>query len=402
MQAAVTASRRSVKAQTMTVMSSTPPSPAEPLSLEFSIAQRATLAAVAPSSAQRNRVAASLQPYAPTAAGDGKPDVLVAFDRALRGEVREQLGDTGDGLHTSWDGRGLRVVHEGAGCRLLFDGAQAAALVELEAGFAWWRAWTAVVRPLLSIPIAANGAVVTHAAAVTHEGRGIAIAGWSESGKTEVALALCERGAQFVSDKWTALADDGSLHAMPVPAGLRAWTVPHLPQLRRSLSAGQRARAGAGRAATNAIERVAGRSGGQAVTAAFSAARGAAALASRVSLSPTALGGGVEAPLRAKLDLLVVLRATSGQPRAHELDIETACRRLLTTTAYERRALDALDARSRYCGAGAVPGHGGLAAREQDIMRRVLAGCRVIELAAPFPADPRPAADAVLRQLRRA
>jgi len=386
----------------MTVMSSTPPSSAEPLSLEFSIAQRATLAAVAPSSAQRDRVAASLQPYAPTAPGDAPPDVLVAFDRPPDGEVGEHLGDTGDGLHTSWDGRGLRIVHEGAGCRLLFDGPEAAMLVELEHGFPWWRAWSAAVRPLLSIPIAAGGAVVTHASAVTHEGRGIAIAGWSESGKTEVALALCERGARFVSDKWTALADDGSLHAMPVPAGLRAWTVPHLPQLRRSLSTGQRARAAAGRAATGAIERVAGRTGGQALTAAFAAARGAAALASRVSLSPAALGGDAEAPLRANLDLLVVLRATAGEPRARELDTETACRRLLTTTAYERRALDALDARSRYCGAGAVPGHAGLVAREEEIMRRVLAGCRVVELAAPFPADPRPAADAVLQQLRGA
>ena len=350
MQAAVTTSRRSVKAHTMTVMSSTPPSAAEPLSVTFSIAQRSTLAAVAPTSPQLDRVAASLQPYAATPGDGDPPDVLVAFDRPLDGEVSEHLGDTGDGLHTSWDGHGLRIVHEGASCRLSFGGSEAAALVELEDGFPWWRAWSAAVRPLLSIPIAARGAAVTHASAVTHEGRGIAIAGWSESGKTEVALALCERGARFVSDKWTALADDGSLHAMPVPAGLRAWTVPHLPQLRQQPQP-RAARAGGGRphgrGRRRARRRARGRPGGDgrvrgrarrggAGEPGVAVARGAhrrrrrAAAAARTSTCSWCCG-----PRRAT-------------PRATELDADTACRRLLTTTAYERRALDALDARSRY------------------------------------------------------
>lgn len=358
---------------------------------------------VAPTTQQLERVAASLQPYAPGRADDEPPDLLVAFERPIDDEIGEHLGDAGDGLHTAWDGRGLRLLHEGAGCRLLFDDPSAAALIELEPGYPWWRAWSGAVRPLLSIPIAARAAVVTHASAVTLDGRGIAIAGWAESGKTEVALALCERGASFISDKWTALAADGTLHAMPVPAGLRAWTVPHLPELRRSLGAAQRTRAAAGRVAAGAVERVAGRGGGPAVTAAFAAVRSAAALASRVSLSPADLRGGGEAErLSADLELLVVLRATTGRPAVAELDHEQACRRLLTTTAYERRMLDQIDARSRYCGGDGIPGYADLRAREERVLRELLAGCRVIELAAPFPADPRPAADAVLEVLRGA
>ncbi|MEA2221392.1 MAG: hypothetical protein QOJ35_4018, partial [Solirubrobacteraceae bacterium] len=143
--------------------------------------------------------------------------------------------------------------------------------------------------------------------------------------------------------------------------------------------------------------------GGRAATAAFAAARGAAALASRVALSPADLrGAGEGALLSADLELLVLLRATPGPPAVRVLDREQACRRLLTTTAYERRVLDQLDARARYCGGAGIAGYGELHAREAQLLRAVLAGCRVVELAAPFPADPRPAADAVLAHLRGA
>ena len=355
----------------------------------------------APAARHLDRVAGSLAPYVPGPTGTARPDVAVRFDARLADPVVEHLGDAGDGLHTSWDGRGLRLEHEGAACRLRFDDPAAAALLQLEPGFPWWRAWAGVARPLLSIPIAARGAVVAHASAVTLDGRGIAIAGWAESGKTEVALALCERGARFVSDKWTALATDGTLHAMPVAAGLRAWTVPHLPQLRRSLSAAQRTRAAAGRTVSRAVERAGGRAGGRAATAAVGAARGAAGLAGRVSLSPAELRDAGDSPW-AELELLVLLRASAGAPAVRELDREQACRRLLTTTAYEQRPLDELDARARYCGGAGIAGYGELRAREEQLLGEVLAGCRVVELAAPFPADPMPAADAVLAHLRQA
>jgi serine kinase of HPr protein (carbohydrate metabolism regulator) len=48
-------------------------------------------------------------------------------------------------------------------------------------------------------------AVAVHSAAVEMDGQAVLIAGWSESGKTETALALMEAGARFVSDKRTVL-----------------------------------------------------------------------------------------------------------------------------------------------------------------------------------------------------
>lgn len=350
------------------------------------------------------QVARSLAPYPPQDAGSDPPDVLVErLEEPLQDEISERLGDTGDGLHTAWDGHGLRLMQDSAGCRLRFGESAQWAHLELEPGFAWWRAWSAAARPLLSIPIAARGAAVVHASAVVLDGEGIAIAGWAESGKTEVGLALRERGARFASDKWTALATDGTLHAMPVPAGLRAWTVPHLPELRSQLGVGQRARAAGGRLLAGAVERMGAGARGRAVTAAVGAARGAAGLASRVSLSPAALERDDEpAPVSAPLSVLVLLRAVDAPPAARELDPAVAVQRLLTTTAYERATLDQLDARSRYSGGTGVPGLAGLRTREQDVLERVLAACRVVELAAPFPADPRPAADELLSFLRRA
>lgn len=349
------------------------------------------------------QVARSLQPYEPADAGGGEPDVLAErLDGPLGGEISEQLGDTGDGLRTCWDGRGLRLMHGTAGCRLRFA-AGGPAHVELEPGFPWWRAWSHAVRPLLSIPIAARGAAVVHASAVALDGAGIAIAGWSESGKTEVALALRERGADFVSDKWTALGADGTLHAMPIPAGLRAWTVPHLPQLRGGLGIAQRTRAAGGRALSGVVERLGGRARSPVASAAFGAAGSAAGLASRVSLGPAALRrDGAPAPVRAGLSAVVVLRAIDGAPAARELDPQTACERLLTTTAYERGMLARLDARARYSGGDGIAGLDGLRAQEEAVLDEVLRSCRVVELAAPFPADPRPAADALLSFLRLA
>lgn len=363
-----------------------------------------TLAIAARSPADHEQIARSLAPYSPADTDDDRCDVLVErLDEPIGDPISERLGDAGDGLQTCWDGQGLRLMQGSAGCRLRFGAAGAAAHVELEPRFAWWRAWSAAVRPLLSIPIAARGAAVVHASAVTLDGEGLAIAGWAESGKTEVALALRELGAQFVSDKWTALGADGTLHAMPVPVGLRAWTVPHLPQLRRGLSLPQRARAAGGRAFANAVDRIGGRVGSPAASAALGAAGGAAALASRVSLTPAALARDDRpATLEADLSVLVVLRAVEGPPAARDLDPRSARDRLLTTTAYERRTLEQLDARARYSGADGIGDLAGLRAQEEDVLEQVLAGCRVVELAAPFPADPRPAADELLSFLRRA
>jgi hypothetical protein len=73
-----------------------------------------------------------------------------------------------------------------------------------------------------------------------------------------------------------------------------------------------------------------------------------------------------------------------------------AAERLARTGAYERRTLYELDARVRY--ADATPGPSRLAAvrdHETELLRNLLDGVQVLEVMAPFPADPRRVADAL-------
>src|SRR5919202_225078 len=144
----------------------------------------------------------------------------------------------------------------------------------------------------------ARGAVAVHSAAVVVDGRAVLVAGWSESGKTETALALAERGAVFLSDKWTIVGDDGTAAVFPIGVGVRGWVLDHLPRLRAALGATPRARlaiAGAGRAAARRLPAEGGDALGRLI-----------GLADRVALAPSAVrraygtaAGPWRAPLRA-------------------------------------------------------------------------------------------------------
>src|SRR5204862_272952 len=83
------------------------------------------------------------------------------------------------------------------------------AIFAAEPGFPIARAFGRVVRPTLQLAMLARGGAAVHSAAVELDGKAVLVAGWSESGKTETALALVEEGARFLSDKWTFVAEDG-------------------------------------------------------------------------------------------------------------------------------------------------------------------------------------------------
>ncbi|HEY1568622.1 MAG TPA: hypothetical protein VGF68_16460, partial [Solirubrobacteraceae bacterium] len=115
--------------------------------------------------------------------------------------------------------------------------------------FPLWEALSELVRPLLQLGTLEHGAITVHGATVEVEGSGLLVCGWSESGKTETALAVAERGARFISDKWTMIDSDARLHAFPVAVGVRDWVLEYLPRLRAHLRGVQRARLRVARAA---------------------------------------------------------------------------------------------------------------------------------------------------------
>src|SRR5919199_3091141 len=196
--------------------------------------------------------------FDPCPAGDASPspDVVMSRGAGFDAPLVDLQRDAGDGRLTATDGERFYSIARGARCALPPPGGPPPARFELEAGFPLGGAVRRLVRPVLQTALHARGAVAVHSAAVVVDGRAVLVAGWSESGKTETALALAERGAVFLSDKWTIVGDDGTAAVFPIGVGVRGWVLAHLPRLRAALAWTPRARlaiAGAGRAAARRL-----------------------------------------------------------------------------------------------------------------------------------------------------
>ena len=232
------------------------------------------------------------------------------------------------------------------------------------------------------------------------EGGGLLVCGWSESGKTETALALAEQGGRFISDKWTILDSSGRLHAFPVSVGIRDWVLEYLPRLRTHLRASQRARLRVARTARRPVPLLTRRPTRVGLALESQLDR-AVTLASRLSLRQTEVaaiyGSAQDTTVTPPLATLAMLTTVStDEITVRPAEVGWAAERLAHSGAYERRTLYELDARVRY--ADANPGQSALAAvrgRETERLRNLLEGVQVLEVTAPFPTDPRRVADAL-------
>ena len=312
-------------------------------------------------------------------------------------------GPAGDGRRTGSDGESCYLVHGTSRFELPGTYPQDGQVrLSYDPDFPLWEALSELVRPLLGLGTLEHGAITVHGATVEVEGGGLLVCGWSESGKTETALAFAEQGARFISDKWTMLDRGRRLHAFPVSVGIRDWVLEYLPRLRAHLRTSQRARLRVARAARRPLPLLTRRPS-RVGTALESQLDRAFTLTSRLSLRQTEVGaiyGSARDPLRTPpLKTLAMLTTVS----AHEVTIRPAepgwaAVRLARTGAYERRTLYELDARARY--ADARPGPSRLddvCDRETERLGNLLEGVQVLEVMAPFPTDPRRVADALAR-----
>jgi hypothetical protein len=347
-----------------------------------------------------------LDPFSATARLADGPDVMLRSLSRLPATFREFQNPARDGLVTASDGARLWVLSGGRACAVPDPIQERTAMFEYQPGFPVGRMFRSLVRPALQLALPRRAAVAAHGAAVELDGRAVVVAGWSESGKTETALALAERGASFLSDKWTILGADGEASAFPVPVGIRRWVLPYLPRLAGSLPWAVRRRfmaAGVADKLSTPIRRRADRPGPTGI-----AGRGAAralVLADRAALTPTELRAAYDQrddPARGVPVGAVVLLTTvpDGAPTAQPADPGWAAARLARTAAYERRDFFALLERRDY----AFPSGGGgsaeaTIAEERRLLQGVLETTRVLEVRAPFPTDPRPVASAIARLL---
>ena len=227
------------------------------------------------------------------------------------------------------------------------------------------------------------------------------VCGWSETGKTETALALAESGARFISDKWTVIDSNARIHAFPVSVGIRDWVLDYLPRLRAHLRTSQRVRLRASRTARGALPLLSTAGANPITDAAEAQLERVLMLTGRLSLRQTevaAIYGSPRDPTATpRLVTLAMLTTVPGEEvTVREAEVGWTAQRLAQSAAYERRSLYELDARVRYATAHPDPSPlVSVAGREADLLRTVLAGVRLLEVRAPFPTDPRKVADAL-------
>jgi hypothetical protein len=274
-------------------------------------------------------------------------------------------------------------------------------------GFPIARIFSSLIRPTIQVGMLGREASTVHASSVEIDGSAILVAGWSESGKTETALALMERGAQFQSDKWTVVSADGAAAPFPISVGVRRWVLPYLPTLRGAMPRSSTARflaAGVAGTVTTPMLRRGGR--GRLTGLVRQAARQGLALADRVALTPSELRrvyGQQDDPTRRLPIRMVVLLTTVPTERSPSIkaaDREWVIERLVRSAAFERRAFFAWQERAAYAFPSRATEPSTWIDRERRLLHQALGSAELVQVEAPFPTDPRPVADIIRECLR--
>lgn len=312
----------------------------------------------------------------------------------------------GDGLVTAYDGERAYLLRGRHACVVPDPLREAPAVFAYTPGFPMHELVRSYVRPAVALAALRRDTVVVHASAVSINGRAVLIGGWSESGKTEIALALAEAGAAFLSDKWTIVRADGSVCPFPASVGVRRWVLPYLPTLQARLPRAAKAQL-VGAAAVSFASRPFQRSFRNALLReAGSRAAQLTALADRAALSVdqvrAAYGtvGDVTRPVPLGLVVLLSTVAPGTPLAAAPVDPGVVARRLAQAAAFERRAYFSVTERVRYGGASDERIDGPtVTSIEESVLRARLADAHLLQVRTPFPADPRRIVERIFREL---
>ncbi len=374
------------------------------MDIDYNIHGCLGLRLVHPSPGSARFVAHQLDPLVPTTllAGPDVSLVPVSDHRAPR--IAYRLGNAGDYQECGFGESDFCLLNGGGLLCIPFEAIGRSCEVRYDAG-ATLRPAFRYARQILQLSLLNKEAIAIHSAAVLHEGKGILLAGWAESGKTELMLTFLDRGASFVSDKWTILKEDGSaMYNFPTPITVRPWVLRHLPGLAENLAASEIWRLRMGPFAAAIVKKAleSGRVGLEAGLRTLIAA--GLDFAIRVSVPPSRLvrhtedAGKAEAvSLSGPFDKLFLLMThNSRQISVLPADPSDVARRLVDCAQYERRGLLNLYAKFRY----AFPSKSnslldGVRQRELSILDRALRSKEVFLVELPFPFDLRSAYDAV-------
>jgi hypothetical protein len=367
----------------------------------WDLAGRLLMSAEGVDETQRDAIAAELDPFV-SQERTGDPDLIVGHLPSP--ELLEMQGPANDQRMTAVALDGRLLARFGSRWVGVPTPHESPVRVDVQTGLDIGLCWREVIRPAMHQALRHRDAVAVHGAAVDGGPTGgTIVSGWSESGKTEVALALVEAGASFLSDKWTVAGPDGDISAFPVGVGVRGWVMTSLPRLQTSLPRRARAQLRAARLVRAGAGPLLDRAGSGRVTrlAAGMVTR-AVELGDRAALSPTEIReayGQADDPARRARLTTVLLLVTGANDRVlvEEAPPEWAARRLARTAAYERRSFYDLQERGAYAG---LPDRAGARdaaiATEERLLAGVMDGAsRVLRVTCPFPCDPRRVIDAL-------
>jgi len=364
------------------------------MNIDYDIYGRLAVRLTNPSTPLARAAARQLNPLQPATLGPD-PDISISHfpagsDRALG----YRLGDAGDGQQCRFDESEFSLVIGDAEISIPFDSVGQSCAIRCTRNSNMRRLFIDYVRPALHMSLLPKGALALHSAAVSYKGKGILLAGWAESGKTEAMLGFLRAGATFVSDKWTIVDGGGpSILNFPTPITVRHWMIDLVPGLSTRLKSAERLRARAAGVASSLLATT----GASGRVPGLREARGLADLGGRVSVTPSQLFGNTHEERSrwrmsssAPLDCLFLLM-TRAEEKITVRPAETAevARRLADCAAYERRAFLGLYQRFRY----ALPGRRNplleeASHTEAEILAKALASKQVYTVDVPFPFNP--------------
>jgi hypothetical protein len=357
--------------------------------------------------AMQRLVAGELDPFPPLPAAVEADLVLERAAASWHPALVDIHGLAADGSISASDGRSMYAVVGDRVASIPDPWRDDVLRFVYQPGFPVIRLFSSIIRPTIQVGMLRREAATVHATTVGIDGSAILVAGWSESGKTETALALMERGARFVSDKWTVVSADGTAAAFPISIGVRRWVLPYLPTLRQAMPRRSSARflaAGAARAVVTPLLRGGGR--GRLTGLVAQATQQGLALADRVALSPTELrnvyGQQDDATRRLPIRMIVLLTTVpAGRgPRITSVDQDWVIERLVRAAAFERRAFFAWQERAAFAFPSSPTDPSVWIDRERRLLHQALGSAEILHVEVPFPTDPRPVADVILEALR--
>jgi hypothetical protein len=228
--------------------------------------------------------------------------------------------------------------------------------------------------PIVNLAMLAHGVLPLHASAFVLNGTGVVVTGWSKGGKTEALLGAMRRGARFVGDEWIYVEPaTGWVGGLPEPMRLWDWHLRQLPDVRRRVARGDRARL-------------------RALAALGTTARDgrAGALVGRqmyVDAAPERLFGGKAIDLSGRLDRLFLVTSWE-RPEivARTIDPAEVAARMATSLRYERARLLAAYEQFRYAFPERVNRVLEAAPeREERLLHEAFAGKPAVAVDHPYP-----------------